>query len=157
LKLRIGGGCGPSDEPFVNDRRERLKKQGVLDDVEFCPNLDRAGKQEFFRSLSVFFGAGTLWGGLWIVGHQAMASAPVVQPSRGLPGVNRGDRVAACSANLVIQKLWPMFSKRRWPIAFWPADWVKLGRKAVLRDFSIERMARIYWRYFGTCAPGNPQ
>jgi len=30
LKLRVGGGCGPSDEPFVNELRERLKDDAVL-------------------------------------------------------------------------------------------------------------------------------
>ena len=44
LKLRVGGGCGPSDKTFVNELRERLKTNGVLHDVEFHLNPDRAAK-----------------------------------------------------------------------------------------------------------------
>ncbi len=81
LKLRVGGGCGPSDKPFVDSLRERLKLNGLLSDVEFHPNLDRAGKQAFFRSLSVF-SVPALYGeafGLYVI--EALASGvPVVQP-----------------------------------------------------------------------------
>jgi glycosyltransferase involved in cell wall biosynthesis len=81
LKLKIGGGCGPSDEPLVISLRERLKAKVFLDDVEFHRNLDRAGKQAFFRSLSVF-SVPALYGeafGLYVI--EAMASGvPVVQP-----------------------------------------------------------------------------
>jgi len=49
LKLRVGGGCGPSDEPFVNALRERLKTNGVLHDAEFHPNPDRVAKLVFLR------------------------------------------------------------------------------------------------------------
>jgi glycosyltransferase involved in cell wall biosynthesis len=81
LKLKIGGGCGPSDEPLVNSLRDRLKAKVFLDDVEFHPNVDRAAKQAFFRSLSVF-SVPALYGeafGLYVI--EAMASGvPVVQP-----------------------------------------------------------------------------
>jgi len=81
LKLKIGGGCGPSDQPFVNLLRERLKANGFLNEVEFHPNLDRASKQAFLRSLSVF-SVPALYGeafGLYVI--EALASGvPVVQP-----------------------------------------------------------------------------
>src|SRR5207249_10490743 len=54
LKLRIGGSCGPADEPLVDSLQTRLNGAGVLTDVQFCPNLDRSGKLEFLRSLSIF-------------------------------------------------------------------------------------------------------
>ena len=83
LKLRVGGGCGPSEEPFVNALRERLKTNGVLHDVEFHPNLDRQAKLEFLRSLSVLC-VPALYSeafGLYVV--EALASGvPVVQPRR---------------------------------------------------------------------------
>ncbi|MDB6111601.1 MAG: hypothetical protein JWR69_3351 [Pedosphaera sp.] len=81
LKLKVGGGCGPSDEPLVNALRERLKAKVFLDDVEFHPNVDRAGKQALLRSLSVF-SVPALYGeafGLYVI--EAFASGvPVVQP-----------------------------------------------------------------------------
>ena len=45
LKLRAGGSCGPADTPFVNSLRARLSASGLLGEVEFCPNLDRAGNK----------------------------------------------------------------------------------------------------------------
>src|SRR3989441_239051 len=81
LKLRVGGGCGPSDEPFVNVLRERLKTNGVLHDAEFHPNPDRTAKLELLRSLAVFC-VPALHGeafGLYVI--EALASGvPVVQP-----------------------------------------------------------------------------
>ena len=55
LKLRVGGSCGPADEAFVDSLRQRLQAGGLLGDVEFHPNLDRAGKLALLRSLSVFW------------------------------------------------------------------------------------------------------
>lgn len=81
LKLRIGGGCGPSDQPFVRSLRERLRTNGVAHDAEFHPNLDRAAKLEFYRGLTVF-SVPALYGeafGLYVVEALA-AGVPVVQP-----------------------------------------------------------------------------
>jgi glycosyltransferase involved in cell wall biosynthesis len=81
LKLHIGGGCGPGDEPFVAALRKRLAVAGVLEDTQFCPNLDRAAKQAFLRGLSVF-SVPAVYGeafGLYVI--EALATGvPVVQP-----------------------------------------------------------------------------
>ena len=84
LKLRIGGSCGPADEPFVDALRARLNGARVLTDVQFCPNLDRPGKLEFLRSLSIF-SVPALYGeafGLYVIEALA-AGVPVVQPRSG--------------------------------------------------------------------------
>jgi glycosyltransferase involved in cell wall biosynthesis len=84
LKLRIGGSCGPAEEQFVQGLRERLRAAGLLDAVEFCPNLDRAAKLAFLRSLSVF-SVPALYGeafGLYLLEALA-AGVPVVQPRSG--------------------------------------------------------------------------
>jgi glycosyltransferase involved in cell wall biosynthesis len=79
--LKIGGGCGPSDEPFVKKLRERLQANGVLVDAEFFPNLTKTEKQNFLKSLTIFsvpapYGEAF---GLYVV--EALASGiPVVQP-----------------------------------------------------------------------------
>jgi glycosyltransferase involved in cell wall biosynthesis len=81
LKLKVGGGCGPSDQKYVNGLRSRLRSEGLLEDVSFHPNLDRAAKQEFLKSLTVF-SVPALYGeafGLYLA--EAMACGiPVVQP-----------------------------------------------------------------------------
>jgi len=81
LKLRIGGGCGPGDEPFVNELRDRLHAKALLGDVDFHQNLSRLEKQEFLRSLSVLtvpaqFGESF---GFYVIEAMA-AGVPVVQP-----------------------------------------------------------------------------
>ncbi|MHB8519134.1 MAG: glycosyltransferase family 4 protein [Limisphaerales bacterium] len=81
LKLRVGGGLGPADKPLVEELRGRLHAQGLAGQAEFCPNLDRAGKQAFLRSLSVC-SVPALYGeafGLYVI--EALASGvSVVQP-----------------------------------------------------------------------------
>jgi glycosyltransferase involved in cell wall biosynthesis len=81
LKLRIGGSCGRGDEPLVRQLRARLEAAGCLADAEFRPNLDRAAKLEFLRSLTVF-SVPALYGeafGLYVIEAMA-AGVPVVLP-----------------------------------------------------------------------------
>src|SRR5262249_43884785 len=81
LRLRIGGSCGPADQSFVESIRKRLEAAGVSESVEFCPNLDRAKKLEFLRSLSLF-SVPARYGeafGLYLIEAMA-AGVPVVQP-----------------------------------------------------------------------------
>ena len=81
LRLRVGGSCGPADEPFVDSLRQRLAAAGLLGDVEFHPNVDRAGKLAFLRSLTVF-SVPARYGeafGLYVIEAMA-AGVPVVLP-----------------------------------------------------------------------------
>jgi glycosyltransferase involved in cell wall biosynthesis len=81
LKLKVGGGCGPGDEPFVAEQRRKLEQAGVAADAEFHPNVDRQGKIGFLRSLSVL-SVPALYGeafGLYLIEAMA-AGVPVVQP-----------------------------------------------------------------------------
>jgi glycosyltransferase involved in cell wall biosynthesis len=84
LRLRIGGAYLPIDKAFVDSLKQQLKSAGVSVDVEFSPNLDRAAKQEFLRSLSVL-SVPAMYGeafGLYLL--EAWASGvPVVQPKHG--------------------------------------------------------------------------
>lgn len=80
-RLRIGGSCGPTDAALVEGLKKRLAAENLLGDVEFHPNLDRAAKVDFLRSLTVFcvpapYGEAF---GLYLVEAWA-AGVPVVQP-----------------------------------------------------------------------------
>jgi glycosyltransferase involved in cell wall biosynthesis len=80
-RLKVAGGCGPGDEPFVRHLRRRLAAAGCADAVSFHPNLERAEKVGFLRSLSVF-SVPALYGeafGLYLVEAMA-AGVPVAQP-----------------------------------------------------------------------------
>ena len=81
LKLRVGGSCGPADQALVDQLRGRLQAAHVAGDVEFLPNLSRAAKQDFLRSLSVFSVPATCNEafGLYVIEALA-AGVPVVQP-----------------------------------------------------------------------------
>ncbi|HEX3718189.1 MAG TPA: glycosyltransferase family 4 protein [Verrucomicrobiae bacterium] len=84
LKLRVGGSCGPSDQPLVDSLRSKLHEQGHSADVDFRPNLSRAEKLDFLRSLSVL-SVPAAWKeafGLYIIESLA-AGVPVVQPNQG--------------------------------------------------------------------------
>lgn len=82
LRLRVGGSCGPSDQPFVNSLKERLRSEALFDQVEFHPNLDRAAKIRFLRSLSVFSVPATYGEAFGLYVLEALAAGvPVVQPA----------------------------------------------------------------------------
>lgn len=79
--LKVGGSCGPSDLPLVEELKAKLRADGILDRVSWHPNLDRATKADFFRSLDVF-SVPALYGeafGLYLIEAMA-AGVPVVQP-----------------------------------------------------------------------------
>lgn len=81
LKLHVGGGCGPSDEPFVKSLRVRLAQAGYIGEVSFSPNVSHAEKVAFLQALTVF-SVPAQYGeafGLYLVEAMA-AGVPVVQP-----------------------------------------------------------------------------
>jgi len=149
LKLRVGGGCGPSDEKFVATLRSRLEAGGFPNDVEFHPNLDRAGKQAFLRSLSVF-SVPALYGeafGLYLV--EAWASGvPVVQPDHAafpelIEATGGGVHCAPGSAEALADSLEQLLTD--------PAKLRALGgagRAAVMKRFSVESLAQDTIRVF---------
>jgi glycosyltransferase involved in cell wall biosynthesis len=149
LKLHIGGGCGPGDEPFVAELRQRLQSAGMLQDVQFFPNLERGAKQDFLGGLSVF-SVPALYGeafGLYII--EALASGvPVVQPEVAafpeLIAATGGGRLckpgdAGALANTLEQVLCdPALAKALG----------ETGRKAVAEKFASHQMAK---RIAGIC------
>ena len=142
LKLRVGGSCGPADQPLVDTLRARLVSAGLGGDAEFHPNLDRAQKIAFLRSLSVF-SVPAVYGeafGLYLIEALA-AGVPVVQPPSGaFPEV-----VGATGGGLVSAALGPeALAEAIQTLLLDPGRANALGetgRQTVFREFSAQRMA----------------
>ena len=84
LRLKIAGGQGATDLPFTTRLRECLRQSGFEAEVEFLPNLDRAQKQAFLRTLTVFSVPANCGESFGLYVLEAMASGvPVVQPASG--------------------------------------------------------------------------
>ncbi len=81
LRLRVGGSCGPVDEPFVGQLRRRLDQAGLRHEADFCPNLPRSAKIAFLRELTLFSVPARYSEafGLYLIEALA-AGVPVVQP-----------------------------------------------------------------------------
>ena len=143
LKLRVGGSCGPADEVFVEGLRERLRAKGVLGDVEFHPNLDRAGKLAFLHSLSVF-SVPARYGeafGLYLIEAMA-AGVPVVQPRAAafpelIEATGGGVLCAPDNPHALAEGIEGLLLDRARAQALGEA-----GRRAVFGRFSAEAMAR---------------
>jgi glycosyltransferase involved in cell wall biosynthesis len=142
LKLRVGGTCTPADKPLVQALRERLKAQGLLGEVEFHPNLDRAAKLAFLRSLSVLT-VPALYGeafGLYVI--EALASGvPVVQPRHAafpelLEATGGGALYEPGDSPGLVKQLEDLLLN---PIQ--ARGLGVAGRKAVLEKFTVESMA----------------
>ncbi|MBI3416023.1 MAG: glycosyltransferase family 4 protein [Verrucomicrobia bacterium] len=153
LKLRVGGGMSPADEKFVGTLRERMKAHGCLKDAEFHPNLDRAAKVDFFRSLSVM-SAPALYGeafGLYVIESLA-AGVPVVQPRHAaFP-----ELIAATGGGVLCEPNDPLALALAIEELLLDPERLRAlgqaGRAAVLEKFSAERMARDIAQAYQTVA-----
>ncbi len=81
LRLKVGGGCGPGDQPFVDSQRARLAAAGLAGEATFHPNVSREEKVAFLGSLDVLSVPARFSEafGLYLVESMA-AGTPVVQP-----------------------------------------------------------------------------
>lgn len=149
VRLRIAGAQTSADRSYVNESRRKLVSQHLLADVDWLPNLDRAHKQEYLRSLSVL-SVPALYGesfGLYLA--EAWASGvPVVQPRHAafpeLVEMTKGgllyepDRPHALADAL--ETLLLDTAKAR--------QLGESGRTVAAREFSAERMAENVSRVF---------
>lgn len=156
LKLHIGGGCGPGDEPFVKSLRKRLAQAGFIGEVVFSPNLNRAEKIAFLKALTVF-SAPALYGenfGLYLIEALA-AGVPIVQPrTAAFPEIveatgggllcEPGDPKSLADA---IEELLLNPERAR--------ELGGIGRRAVFEKFSAEVMARNTLAVLRRLAPGT--
>jgi glycosyltransferase involved in cell wall biosynthesis len=147
LKLRVGGSCGPSDLVVVDALRAILTAHHVLGDVEFFPNLSRAAKQDFLRSLTVFSVPTRLPEAFGLYLIEAMAAGvPVVQPDHGgfseLVAATGGGRLfPALGKEALIDALEAVLRAPEEARAMGQA-----GRQAVLERYNAEAMAAEFAR-----------
>lgn len=149
LKLHIGGGCGPADEPFVKSLRARLAAAGFIGEVGFSPNLNRAEKLEFLQGLTVFsvpahYGEAF---GLYVIEALA-AGVPVVQPRTAafpeiLAATGGGVLCEPNDAKSLADALEELLLNPDRARALGEA-----GRRAVAKNFSAEAMARATLQVF---------
>jgi glycosyltransferase involved in cell wall biosynthesis len=149
LKLRIGGGCGPTDETFVASQKRRLEKAGLLDQVEFHPNLTHSKKVEFLQSLSAFCvpSRASEAFGLYVI--EAMASGtPVVEPPTG----SFPELIQATGGGLLADSTRPVdLANKIEQLLRDPAVAEKMGqggKAAVFKDFSSEAMVKKSLAFF---------
>ncbi|MBI5387258.1 MAG: glycosyltransferase family 4 protein [Verrucomicrobia bacterium] len=149
LRLKIGGGCGPADEPFLDEMRRRLRDGGCFDVAEFHPNLERARKVEFYGSLSVL-SVPALYGeafGLYLIEAMA-AGVPVVQPRHGaFP-----ELIEATGGGLVCEPITAALADGIEQLLLKPDQAQALGeagRRAVFQRFSVESMANRFLGMLG--------
>jgi glycosyltransferase involved in cell wall biosynthesis len=141
LKLKIGGGCGPGDEPFVAQLKKHLRRAGCLADVSFHPNLTREQKVAFLQSLTVF-SVPALYGegfGLYLI-EAVAAGVPVVQPRHGafpeLVEATGGGLIAEANAASLAVAIESLLCAPARAQALGEA-----GRRAVQERFTVDRMA----------------
>ncbi len=147
LKLRVGGSCGPTDQKLVDQLRETLAANKILGDVEFCPNLSHAAKQDFLRSLTVFSvpAPHPEAFGLYLVEALA-AGVPVVQPDHGgfselVTGTGGGRLFPARDEEALTTALEVLLRAPEQARAMGEA-----GRAAVRQRFTVEAMAEEFAR-----------
>ncbi|MCK5849643.1 MAG: glycosyltransferase family 4 protein [Kiritimatiellae bacterium] len=84
LKLRAMGGITSDNKSFITDLKKKLASEGMLDDVDFSPELDMESRQKFLTSLSVLsvpMSEGEAFGAFML--EAWAAGVPVVQPRAG--------------------------------------------------------------------------
>jgi glycosyltransferase involved in cell wall biosynthesis len=149
VKLRIAGGERSDDEIFLDNIRQKLRFQGVIDDVEFLPDFDRKARIAFLKSLSVLSVPEKKPVAYGLYALEALATGvPVVQPASGvfpeLLGITGGgllfepNNVEALADALSELLLEPDKARRL----------AEQGRAAVCEKFNIDKTAeqiiRIY-------------
>jgi len=156
LKLRVGGSCGPADEALVDSLRQRLGASGLLPDVEFHPNVDRAAKLEFLRSLSVF-SVPARYGeafGLYVI-EAIAAGVPVVLPRTAafpelVEATGGGVLCAAGDTRSLADAIEDLLLDQARARALGEA-----GRQAVFDRFSADAMSRAMAKAYAEVVVGN--
>jgi glycosyltransferase involved in cell wall biosynthesis len=143
LRLKIGGGCGPADQAYVEQMKKRLQREALGDAVSWHPNLERREKIAFLESLTVFSVPATYPEAFGMYVAEAMAAGvPVVQPRiASFP-----DFIRETGGGVVYDPAQPgALATALEDLLLHREDAVRLGeagRRAVQDHYSAEQMAR---------------
>lgn len=143
LTLRVGGGCGPGDEPFVTQQKQKLANAGLLEAASFHPNVTREEKIAFYASCDVISVPARMSEsfGLYLIESLA-AGTPLVQPDvAGFPEILSATGGGVISGTNTSEALATALE----PLLREPARLQALGqtgRSAVFQRFSDDAMAR---------------
>ncbi len=160
LRLQATGGRTGRDGKFIARMQKRLGALGIADDASFGDDFDRAARQRFFRSLSVFSvpAPGGEAFALYII--ESLASGvPVVEPGTGA----FTEIVEATGGGIIYEPNDPdTLAEALSSLLLDPERSRELGRRArdvVRQRFNVTSMARemvkVYEDCTGTSRPGN--
>jgi len=149
LKLAVGGGCQPMDEPFVEEQKNKLRKARLMDEVTLEVNIDRDRKLKFYSQLTLL-SVPALYGeafGLYIV--EAMASGvPIIAPD----DASFPEMVEETGAGVVFKKdSKETLANTIEELLLSPEQlkkYAKAGRTAAANTFNIQQMASSYIKQF---------
>lgn len=142
LRLRIAGGKSGADEGFILGLKKKMEAAGVLMDVDFVSEFDKASKLEFFGSISVLCvpeKIGPAYG-LYVLEANA-AGVPVVEPDIGvfgeLVGITGGGIVyLPNTVDGLVEAVEPFLLDSEMA-----REVGAVGRKNIFEKFDIERSA----------------
>ncbi len=143
LRLHAAGTMAATDVSYVELQRDRLRSAGVLDDVTFSPDIDRSGKQQMLRGLTVFSVPATYGEAFGLYVLEALASGvPVVQPRHGA----FGELLTATGGGMLCEPDDPQALARAIEKLLLDHDRRRRlageGRRNVVARFGADRMAR---------------
>ena len=143
VKLRVAGAMTAADETYITELKAEIDAAGLAEDVEFLPNIDRAEKVRFLKSLTLLSVPATYPEafGLYVLEAWA-AGVPVVQPRHA----SFTELVEATGAGRLFEADRADELASEWSQYLVAPDTAReaglRGRAAVLHgDFSIARMA----------------
>ncbi len=153
-RLRILGGATVSDRAFVNQIKQNLRRQGLLEDVDFLRDFDWPERAGFLNSLSVLCVPEKQPVAAAIYVLEAWAAAvPVVQPDIGafselLAHTDAGLLYEPSNVRALAQALETLLADPQRARAMG-----KRGRDAVARHYNIERTAQKMLQIFDNLQP----
>ena len=157
LRLRACGGMTSADRTYVEGIAARLARAGLLENVEFLPNLPQPQRVEFLRSLWVLSVPERTGEAAGRYVKEALAcGVPVVQPANGV----FPELIEATGGGLLFEprNVDSLVAQLR-RLLLEPAlaqSMGRQGRQAVLEKFNVELMARQYERVYSRLVERNP-